>query len=429
MTPDGTQAWVINVFDDTVSVLDVATRTVVATLSMGNPFRLAMTPDGTQAWVINVFDGTVSVISTGLAPPVEVEEAPVEVEEAPVVTAPLLDLTVALDGDGTGVVTSTPPGILCPPICTAFYPTDTEVTLVASSNEAATFTGWDGVFCPDGNACTFALQFPGTVTATFEELPDLTGALEKVSHKARTAGDKLTVTMRLENRGTPLAPDQGFSLAYWLSDDRVLDETDILLTTEDLVASEVGPIGTGVKLKRKVHQMVQAALPAMAGRFLLVHIDEANAIPEGLLEQNNVLVHQLFDRGCSKEVWRVEREPATVEIPQKAGSLRAGTCLTIAGEENTVGRVDGYKVTARETLEVEMILTHEPESNFDLILFDFATGTTLNEVSCNKNFTTPERCVLTLPAEQAVVVGVFPADDGSGGVSGTGRYQLTVGPR
>src|SRR5258708_23797800 len=62
ITPDGTRAYVANIFDNTVSVIDTAKKTVVATVALGNgPLAVAITPDGTRAYVTG---GPVSVIDT-----------------------------------------------------------------------------------------------------------------------------------------------------------------------------------------------------------------------------------------------------------------------------------------------------------------------------------------------------------------------------
>ena len=48
-----------------VSVIDTATNTVVATVTVGGgPFGVAITPDGVFAYVANFGSGTVSVIGT-----------------------------------------------------------------------------------------------------------------------------------------------------------------------------------------------------------------------------------------------------------------------------------------------------------------------------------------------------------------------------
>src|SRR5260221_6257510 len=62
ITPDGTRAYVANLFDNTVSVIDTARKTVVATVALGNgPLAVAITPDGTRAYVT---DGPASVFET-----------------------------------------------------------------------------------------------------------------------------------------------------------------------------------------------------------------------------------------------------------------------------------------------------------------------------------------------------------------------------
>ena len=50
---------------NTVSVIDTATNTVVATIPVGDhPFGIAITPDGTRAYVTDIISRTVSVIDT-----------------------------------------------------------------------------------------------------------------------------------------------------------------------------------------------------------------------------------------------------------------------------------------------------------------------------------------------------------------------------
>src|SRR5215204_1022026 len=61
VTPDGAYAYVANFNNNTVSVIAAATNTVVATVPVGkNPFGTAITPDGAFAYVAN--DTTISVI-------------------------------------------------------------------------------------------------------------------------------------------------------------------------------------------------------------------------------------------------------------------------------------------------------------------------------------------------------------------------------
>jgi YVTN family beta-propeller protein len=62
-----TRAYVTNRSDNTVSVIDTATNTVIATIPLGTfafPHGVAVTPDGLRVYVVNSALGTVSVIDT-----------------------------------------------------------------------------------------------------------------------------------------------------------------------------------------------------------------------------------------------------------------------------------------------------------------------------------------------------------------------------
>ena len=78
----------------TVSVIDIETNTVVATISFGNqnPFRVAITPDGTRAYVTIGFpNNIVSVIDTAtntVVATIPVGSGPVAVAITPVRQTP-----------------------------------------------------------------------------------------------------------------------------------------------------------------------------------------------------------------------------------------------------------------------------------------------------------------------------------------------------
>src|SRR6266852_4390768 len=58
-------AYITNQNSSTVSVIDTATDTVIATIPVGlNPFGVAVSPDGSKVYVTNLSAGTVSVIDT-----------------------------------------------------------------------------------------------------------------------------------------------------------------------------------------------------------------------------------------------------------------------------------------------------------------------------------------------------------------------------
>jgi hypothetical protein len=68
---------------------------------------------------------------------------------------------------GSGMVTSSPPGINCPGTCTAQFLPNLMITLTATSIGSNTFfNGWTGN-CSPSNQCTFELFAPTTETANF----------------------------------------------------------------------------------------------------------------------------------------------------------------------------------------------------------------------------------------------------------------------
>ncbi|WP_205965443.1 cytochrome D1 domain-containing protein [Pseudorhodobacter turbinis] len=63
---DGKRAFVTNAADDTLSVIDLASREVIASVATGDyPHGQRTSPDGRVIWVANVNSGNVSVIDTG----------------------------------------------------------------------------------------------------------------------------------------------------------------------------------------------------------------------------------------------------------------------------------------------------------------------------------------------------------------------------
>src|SRR6266852_2051587 len=58
-------AYITNQSSSTVSVIDTATDTVIATIPVGlAPFGVAVSPDGSKVYVTNISSNTVSVIDT-----------------------------------------------------------------------------------------------------------------------------------------------------------------------------------------------------------------------------------------------------------------------------------------------------------------------------------------------------------------------------
>jgi len=76
-------------------------------------------------------------------------------------------LNVTLGGNGTGTVTSSPPGIDCGDDCSENFECDTEVTLTATAGDSCTFTGWTGSGCAGTEECVVTLDQAREITATF----------------------------------------------------------------------------------------------------------------------------------------------------------------------------------------------------------------------------------------------------------------------
>jgi hypothetical protein len=80
-------------------------------------------------------------------------------------------LSVLLDGSGTGSVASLFPGINCGTDCTELYQGNTTVTLIATPGNAnMRFSGWSGGGCSGTANCVVTMTTATTVTATFDRI-------------------------------------------------------------------------------------------------------------------------------------------------------------------------------------------------------------------------------------------------------------------
>jgi hypothetical protein len=84
-----------------------------------------------------------------------------------VVTYPL---SVSLSGNGTGTVTSSPPGLSCGTTCSAAFPAGTAVTLSETPAAGSIFTNWTGA-CADMGPCTVTMNAATAVGAVFQASP------------------------------------------------------------------------------------------------------------------------------------------------------------------------------------------------------------------------------------------------------------------
>jgi hypothetical protein len=80
-------------------------------------------------------------------------------------------LTVSKAGTATGGVRSDPQGIDCGTTCSASFTAGSPVTLTASPDPGAVFTGWSGCTSTGTYTCTVSLAGATAVTATFNAAP------------------------------------------------------------------------------------------------------------------------------------------------------------------------------------------------------------------------------------------------------------------
>lgn len=79
-------------------------------------------------------------------------------------------VSVLLAGNGSGTVTSNPPGVNCGTPCTANFATGTAVNLSASAASGSTFSGWAGP-CTGTAACSVPMTSDVFVVAVFDVSP------------------------------------------------------------------------------------------------------------------------------------------------------------------------------------------------------------------------------------------------------------------
>jgi YVTN family beta-propeller protein len=81
-------AYITNLFNNDVSVIDTTTNAVIATIPVeANPFGVAVTPDGSKVFVVNTNSDDVSVIDAVtnmvIGPPIPVSRNPIGVAVTP----------------------------------------------------------------------------------------------------------------------------------------------------------------------------------------------------------------------------------------------------------------------------------------------------------------------------------------------------------
>ncbi len=78
------------------------------------------------------------------------------------------ELTVTTSGNGSGTVTSTPPGIDCRSVCMESFNENAVISLTAAPATGSEFTGWAGAFTGPDNPCSVTMASAKSITAQFD---------------------------------------------------------------------------------------------------------------------------------------------------------------------------------------------------------------------------------------------------------------------
>ena len=100
-------------------------------------------------------------------------------------------LSVARQGTGHGLVTSTPPGIACGPDCLQAFPVGTAVTLAADASPGSVFSRWGGACSGSSPTCALTMGAAQSVTATF--VPDNRFTVSRPRSTPRTFQESVRV--------------------------------------------------------------------------------------------------------------------------------------------------------------------------------------------------------------------------------------------
>lgn len=207
-TPDGNWAYVTNDESDNVSVINTATRQVVGTIPVGEePWGISITPDGKKAYVANYLTKTVSVIDTltnqVVGAPIPVGSEPYETAITPdgktLYVANFQSETISVIDTQTDAVKTTIPDTGGGPwqivVAPDQSPLPTFVTTQSKSGGPVTFNG------------AGSLDLDGTVTGfswTFGDGATLAGG-STVTHKYAKGGTYTASLAVTDNEGCSVA--------------------------------------------------------------------------------------------------------------------------------------------------------------------------------------------------------------------------------
>ena len=248
VTPDGTRAYVVNQASNTVSVIDTATNTVVATVGGRNaPGAIAIAPDGKHAYVTNTLSGDVSVIDTAT-----------NTLEPTVVIVGTFPNALAVTPDGTHVYVANSNSYNVSVIDTTTNPN----TVVATIPVVTT--------SPPGNLPT-AVAISPDGTHVYVATIGFHGDVQVIDTATNTV-EPTVVTVGNAPSGVAVTPD-GKQAYVTNTDDNTVSVIDTT-TNPNMVVATVGvgsnPVGIAVTPDGKHAYVANAAGPAPAGSVSVI---------------------------------------------------------------------------------------------------------------------------------------------------------------
>ena len=110
-------------------------------------------------------------------------------------------LTLVDTGSGTGMVTSSPAGIVCGSRCSSAFPANGQITLIAVASSNSAFGGWSGACAgSDPNNCVVTMSSDQSVTAAFTLVADFAMSTATPNLAVRPGG-MATDTLTFSSQG------------------------------------------------------------------------------------------------------------------------------------------------------------------------------------------------------------------------------------
>ncbi len=200
-----TRGYVTNAHDNTVSVIDTTTASVIATVPVGSsPSAVAVTPNGRFAYVTNLFSNTVSVISA--ASNTVVATVPLGISPGGIAITPNSAFAYVTSSSGSNISvidTATNTVVTTMPVAFPFMLAMAPVGNLGYVTHGA-FANGVTVINTATNSVITDIPIPADVTISAAVTPD--GAFVYVTCLSFTAGSKLAVIDAATNTVLAIVP-------------------------------------------------------------------------------------------------------------------------------------------------------------------------------------------------------------------------------